>query len=343
MAATVAAPLERRIGEISGVTELTSSSRLGFTSVTVQFDIRRNVEDAARDVQAAINGAQADLPGNLSRRPQIRKFNPSGTPILILAITSPTRRPADIYDIADLVVATRISQIDGVAEVQVGGAQQPAIRVTVDPAALQAKRIGLETVRNAIAEANALLPLGQLDGPDKSFIITTGGQLGAVRDYASIVLKNERGTVVRLGDVARIEESTSNRLAAGAFNNEPAIIVIIQKTAEGNVVKTVDAIQCLAAGGAEAHSPGREDLHHVRSDARHPQKYPGSGGHARGEHLPGDARRIRFSAPSGADLRRDDRRAALARRYCHGNVVFRVQPRQCLLAGADDFRRVRRR
>ncbi len=245
MATTVAAPLERRIGEISGVTELTSSSRLGFTSVTVQFDLARNVEDAARDVQAAINGAQADLPGNLSRRPQIRKFNPSGTPILILAITSPTRRPADIYDIADLVVATRIAQIDGVAEVQVGGAQQPAIRVTVDPAALKAKRIGLEAVRTAIAEANALLPLGQLDGPDKSFIITTGGQLNAVQDYASIVLKNEGGTVVRLGDVARIEESTSNRLAAGAFNNDPAIIVIIQKTAEGNVVKTVDAIHAL--------------------------------------------------------------------------------------------------
>ncbi len=245
MAATVAAPLERRIGEISGVTELTSSSRLGFTHVTVQFDVDRNVEDAARDVQAAINGAQADLPGNLSRRPQIRKFNPSGAPILILAITSPTRRPADIYDIADLVVATRISQIEGVADVQVGGAQQPAIRVTLDPAALKARGIGMETVRNAVSEANALLPLGQIEGPEKSFIITTGGQLKAVQDYASIVLKNQGGTVVRLGDVARIEESTSNRLAAGSFNKDPAIIVIIQKTAAGNVVKTVDAIQAL--------------------------------------------------------------------------------------------------
>ena len=148
-----------------------------------------------------LTARKSDLPGNLSRRPQLRKFNPSATPILILAITSPTRRPADIYDIADLVVATRIAQIDGVAEVQVGGAQQPAIRVTIDPAALKAKRIGLETVRTAIAEANALLPLGQLDGPEKSFIITTGGQLAAVQDYASIVLKNDGGTVVRLGDV----------------------------------------------------------------------------------------------------------------------------------------------
>ncbi len=245
MAATVAAPLERRIGEISGVTELTSSSRLGSANVTVQFDLSRDVEDAARDVQAAINGAQADLPGNLSRRPTIRKFNPSATPILILAVTSPVRPPSEIYDIADLIVGTRIARVEGVAEVEVGGAQQPAMRVTLDPAMLKSRGIGLETVRSAIAEANALLPLGQIQGPDRSFIITTGGQLGSVTEYASIVLKNEGGTVVRLGDVAKIEQSTSNRLSDGWFNKDPAVILTIQKTVDGNIIETVDAIQAL--------------------------------------------------------------------------------------------------
>ncbi len=245
MAATVAAPLERRIGEISGITELTSSSRLGFSSVTAQFELSRNIEDAARDVQAAINGAQADLPGNLSRRPTVRKFNPSAAPILILAVNSPVRRPEEIYDIADLTIATRIAQVEGVAEVRVGGAQQPAIRVTVDPERLKARGIGFETVRNAIAEANALLPLGQIDGPAKSFIISTGGQLETPADYASIVLKREGGAVVRLGDVARIEESRVSRLSAGWFNKDPAVILIVSKTAEANVVKTVDGIRAV--------------------------------------------------------------------------------------------------
>ncbi len=245
MAATVAAPLERRIGEISGVTELTSTSRLGHSSVSVQFDLSRNIEDAARDVQAAINGAQADLPGNLSRQPTVRKFNPSAAPILILAVTSPVRRPENLYDIADLSVATRIEQVEGVAEVDVGGAQQPAMRVTLDPAALKSRGIGLDTVRKAITAANGLLPLGQIEGADKSFIVTTGGQLSGPSDYASIVLKNQGGTVVRLGDVAHIEESRASRLSEGWFNKEQAVILVVHKTAASNVVKTVDGIKAI--------------------------------------------------------------------------------------------------
>jgi multidrug efflux pump len=245
MAATVAAPLERRISEISGVTELTSSSRLGFSSVTVQFDVNRDTEDAARDVQAAISGAQADLPGNLSRRPATRKFNPSSVPILILAVNSPIRRAEELYDIADLTIATRIARVDGVAEVRVGGAQQPAMRVTVDPEALKVRGIGLEAVRRAIAEANAVQPLGQIEGPQTSFTISTGGQLKTPADYALIVLKNEGGAVVRLGDVARIEDSKISRLSAGWFNKDPSVILIVQKTAEGNAVKTVDGIRTI--------------------------------------------------------------------------------------------------
>lgn len=245
MAATVAAPLERRIGEISGVSELVSSSRLGSTGITVLFDLDRNIEDAARDVQAAISAAQADLPGNLGRRPSLRKFNSNARPVMILAMTSPVREQTSIYDIADLTVGTRISRIDGVADVQIGGAQQPAVRVTVDPEALKARNIGLEDVRGAIAEANRVTPLGFFDGAEKSFTISTGGQLQTPADYAGIVLRNAGGTVVRLGDVAKVEESTSNRLSAGWFNKDPAVLLIIQKTAEANAVKTVDAIHAL--------------------------------------------------------------------------------------------------
>src|SRR4051812_2587554 len=155
MAATVAAPLERRIGEISGVTELTSRSSLGQTNITVQFDLSRNVEGAARDVQAALNAALSDLPVDLPTLPTFRKANPAATPILILALTSKTIAPSAIYDAADSVVAQRLSQVQGVAEVTVAGSEQPAIRVRIDPARLGAMNLSAEAVRTAITNANA--------------------------------------------------------------------------------------------------------------------------------------------------------------------------------------------
>src|SRR5205085_7363832 len=160
MAATVAAPLERRLGEIAGVTELTSRSALGSTRITVQFDLARNIEGAARDVQAAINAALTDLPADLPARPTFRKSNPAALPILILALTSKTLPPSALYDAADTVIAQRLSQIAGVAEVNVSGAEQPAIRVRVTPVALASMNLALEDVRNAIANANALGAVG---------------------------------------------------------------------------------------------------------------------------------------------------------------------------------------
>jgi hydrophobe/amphiphile efflux-1 (HAE1) family protein len=245
MAATVAAPLERRLGEISGVTELTSNSQTGSTSIAIQFDISKNVENAARDAQAAINAAQADLPGNLSRRPTVRKLNPAAAPIMILALTSPIRRPTDLYDIADLTVSPRISQVEGIAEVQVGGAQQPAVRVTVDPAVLKARGMGLDDIRNAIASANLRLPLGRMEGANQAVDLSTGGGLWTPEQFAALVVKQDSSAIVRLSDIARVEHATSNRMSAGWFNKEPAVLLIIQKTAEGNVVETVDQIRAL--------------------------------------------------------------------------------------------------
>ena len=158
MAATVAAPLERRLGEIPGVTEITSSSSLGSTNITIQFDLNRNIDGAARDVQAALNAALTDLPGDLPTLPSFRKANPAAAPILILALTSKTMLASAIYDVADSVIAQRISQVEGVAEVTVNGAEQPAIRIRVNPVAIASMGVSMEDVRTAIANANAVGP-----------------------------------------------------------------------------------------------------------------------------------------------------------------------------------------
>jgi len=245
VAATIAAPLERHIGEIAGVNELTSTSQLGSTSIQVQFDLSRNGDDAARDVQAAINAAQADLPTTLTRRPTIRKSNAAAAPIMILAMTSPIRRPTDLYDLGDLIVSTRISQISGIAEVLIGGAQTPSVRVVADPGALQSRSLGFEDVRTAITQANSLVPIGTLNGPEKSTIVTTNGQIDKPSDYASLVVKVKNGDVVRIGDFSEVSTGTSNRLAAGYYNKDNAVIFIIFKTPDANVVSTVDQIYAL--------------------------------------------------------------------------------------------------
>ena len=165
MAATVAAPLERRLGEIAGVTEITSVSSLGSTNITVQFDLNRSIDGAARDVQAALNAALTDLPSDLPTLPTFRKANPAAAPVLILALTSNTIPPSAIYDAADTVIAQRISQVNGVAEVTVSGAEQPAVRVRVNPALLASMGVALDDVRAAIAATNAQGPIGVFDGP----------------------------------------------------------------------------------------------------------------------------------------------------------------------------------
>ncbi len=245
VAATIAAPLERHIGEIAGVNELTSTSQLGSTSIQVQFDLSRNGDDAARDVQAAINAAQADLPTTLTRRPTIRKSNTAGAPIMILAMTSPVRRATDLYDLGDLIVSTRISQISGIAEVLIGGAQTPAVRVVANPGELTSRSLGFEDVRTAITQANSLVPIGTLEGPEKSTIVTTNGQITTPSDYAALVVKVKNGDVVRIGDIADVSTGTSNRLAAGYFNKDPAVIFILFKTPNANVIDTVNQINTL--------------------------------------------------------------------------------------------------
>jgi hydrophobe/amphiphile efflux-1 (HAE1) family protein len=245
MAATVAAPLERRLGEIPGVIELTSTSSLGATSISVLFDLSRKIDNAARDVQAALNAAVADLPGDLPSLPTFRKANPNAWAIFIIALTSDKRPVSAIYDVADTVIAQRISQIDGVAQVTVNGAEQPAIRVRVNPVAIAAMGINLEDVRLAIVNANAAGPVGVFDSEGVAEIIATNAQMRDPREYRDIVVKSANGAVTFLGSIATIEESVRNSRSAAWYNRKPAVLLQITKQADANVIDTVDRIQAL--------------------------------------------------------------------------------------------------
>jgi multidrug efflux pump len=242
MAATVAAPLERRLAEISGVTEITSVSSLGSSRITVQFDLSRNIDGAARDVQAALNAALSDLPSDMPSLPTFRKFNPSAAPILILALTSKSLQPSAIYDAADSVIAQRLSQVDGVADVTVAGSEQPAIRVRVDPSRLAAMGVALEDVRTAISNSNALGPLGTFDGGNRNVTIASNDQLTEPQDYIPVVVKTVNGTVIRLTDIATVRPGVRNSRAAGWFNKDPSVLLIITKQGNANVLDTIDRI-----------------------------------------------------------------------------------------------------
>jgi multidrug efflux pump len=243
MAARVAAPLERRLGEIAGVTEITSTNSLGSTRIAIQFSLNRDIEGAAQDVQAAINAAAADLPADMPSLPNYRKSNPAAAPILILALTSKSISPSDMYDAADTVIAQRISQLEGVAEVTVAGADQPAIRVRVNPMQLASMGMSIEDVRTAITSANALAPLGIIDGDKHVTALETNGQLRTLEDYQNIVIKSSGGNVVRLSAVASVEQGTRNSRSAASFNGQPAILLTIVKSADANVIDTVDRVR----------------------------------------------------------------------------------------------------
>jgi hydrophobe/amphiphile efflux-1 (HAE1) family protein len=245
MAATVAAPLERRLGEIPGVTEMTSRSSLGTTRILLQFDLSRSIDGAARDVQSAINAAQTDLPTDLQSQPTFRKSNPNTVPIMILALTSSTKQATQLYDIADTVVAQRLSQVDGVSEVTVNGAEQPAIRVRVNPIALASMGLSMEDVRTAIANTNAQGPLGVFDGNGRAVTIGTNDQLRVASQYDPLVVRTTNGTVVRLSAIASIEPGTRNSRSFGWYNRQPSVLLVINKTLDSNVIETANRVRTI--------------------------------------------------------------------------------------------------
>ncbi|CAH0190747.1 efflux RND transporter permease subunit [Roseomonas sp. CECT 9278] len=245
MASSVAAPLERRLGEIPGVTELTSTSSLGSTTVIVQFDLSRSIASAARDVQAAINAAGPDLPSGLTAPPSFRRLNPADAPVLILALTSDTVAPGVIYDAADSLLAPRIAQVPGTAQVSLSGAEQPAIRVSVDPAAAAAAGVSFEQIRTAIARANVTQATGFIDGPDQSATIAVNDRLATPEEFGAIIVRRQGDALVRLDGVARVDQGPRDRRQAGLYNGRPAVIVTIFKQADANVLEVVDGINAL--------------------------------------------------------------------------------------------------
>ncbi|MBC7800370.1 MAG: efflux RND transporter permease subunit, partial [Gemmatimonadaceae bacterium] len=243
MAASIAAPLERRLGEIPGVTELTSTSSTGSTSIVIQFEIDRKIDGAAADVQAAINAAYSDLPSDLPTRPSYRKANPADVPILTLSLTSDVLNTGQLYDAADTILGQRLSQIEGVSQVTVNGAEKPAVRVRLNPAALRAAGLSSQDVYTAIRNANVNGPIGGFQGPLRAETIELNGQITQASDYARLVLKVSGTATVRLGDVAEVLDSVTNTKLAAWRGTQPAILLQITKTAGANVIETVDRIR----------------------------------------------------------------------------------------------------
>ncbi|MGB3867054.1 MAG: efflux RND transporter permease subunit [Xanthobacteraceae bacterium] len=245
MAATVAAPLERRLGEIAGIDQITSSSSLGSTSIQLQFAIGRDIDRAARDVQAAINASMADLPTDLPTLPTFRKANSAAAPVFILALTSKTVSTSAIYDVADTVIAQRISQVPGVGEVSVSGADQPAVRVALNPVALSNAGISTDDVRAAIVAANPLGPVGIFEGGRQSETIAINPQMRTAAQYRDIVIKSANGNFLRLSDVAEVRDATRNSRSIAWFNKQPAVLLLITKQGDANVIETVDRVRAL--------------------------------------------------------------------------------------------------
>ncbi|GAA6120944.1 efflux RND transporter permease subunit [Acidovorax sp. FG27] len=245
MASSVATPLERRLGVIAGVNEMTSSSSQGSARISLQFDLSRNIDSAAREVQAAINASRADLPATLRSNPTYRKRNAADSPAIILALTSQTRTPGEIYDEVSNVISQRLSQVDGVGEVEIGGGSLPAVRVELLPFALNRYGISTEDVRAAIQAANANRPKGAVEGAGRRLQIYTPSPSRRAADYASLVIAWRNGAAVRLGDVARVVDGVENTRTLGLFNGQPAIIVLITRQPGANIIETVNGVRDL--------------------------------------------------------------------------------------------------
>jgi multidrug efflux pump len=243
MASAVATPLERQFGRIAGVTQMTSSSGLGQTGITLQFDLSRNIDAAARDVQAAINAARGQLPANLPSNPNWRKVNPADAPIMIVALTSDIQTQQQMYDIADSVLAQKISQIQGVGNVFVGGSSRPAVRAEVNPLLLSKLNVGIEAVRTSIGSANAHSAKGQISGVQNSWSIDTNDQLFKANEYQNLIVVSRSGTPVFLHEVADVRDSVENTQNAGLANGKPAVLLVISRQPGANIIGTVDRVR----------------------------------------------------------------------------------------------------
>ncbi|HLV87242.1 MAG TPA: efflux RND transporter permease subunit [Candidatus Sulfotelmatobacter sp.] len=245
MASAVATPLERQFGRIAAVNQMTSSSQLGSTGIALQFDLNRNIDAAARDVQASINAARSQLPANLPSNPSYRKVNPSDAPILLLGLTSDTVTVPQMYDAADSILAQKLSQVDGVGQVFVWGSSQPAVRVEVNPTLLNKLGVGLDNVRNALNAANANRPKGQVSDNTRSFAFDDTDQLFTADQYRPLIVSYNHGAAVRLGDVADVSDSIADVRTLGLINGQHGIVIPVFRQPGANIIDTVDRVRSL--------------------------------------------------------------------------------------------------
>jgi len=243
MAATVAMPLERALGTIAGVSEMTSRSTTGQTRITLQFDLSRDINSAATDVQGAINAARAMMPSGLRSNPSYNKANPASAPIITLALTSDSLSQGQLYDIASTTVQQKLSQVEGVGEVQIGGSTLPAVRIDLDPDALAQAGVSLDTVRTAIAAANSTRPKGLLENEMYRWQITANDQLWKAAEYRPLIVAWRKGAPVRLSEVAQVEDSVEDTFNIGYFNSKQAVLVLVRSQAKANIIQTVDQIR----------------------------------------------------------------------------------------------------
>lgn len=269
MATSVATPLERRLGVISGVNEMTSSSGTGSARINLQFDLNRKIDSAAREVQAAIAAARVDLPATLRSNPTYRKANPSDAPVIILALTSKTRTPGQIYDAVSNLVQQKVAQVKGVGDVELGGGSLPAVRVELLPYQLNHYAVSMEDVRAAIQATNANRPKGAISGDERSLQIYSGASTASggrsAADYRSLVVAWRDGAAIRLDDVAEVVDGVENNNTLGLFNGDPAVIVLITRQPGANVIATVDGVRALLPQ-LQAQLPGDIKLQ-VASDS----------------------------------------------------------------------------
>ena len=339
----VTAPLERQLGQIPALATMTSSSSYGISQITLQFVLNRDIDAAAQDVQSAINAAGSTLPRNLPYPPTYAKVNPADAPIVTLALTSPTISLRQLSDLADTMMAQRLSSVPGVGHVSVEGGIRPAVRIQADFSRLAAYGLSMADLRTAIVAANVAGPKGSLDGAHQSYTIAANDQITSAEAYSSVIIAYRNNAPVLLRDVAQVVDSLENTKVGGWYQDIPAVIIDVHRQPGANVIDTVQQHQGRAAAPAAGHAERRQAHRRARSHRHHPRLRARRAVHAGAERGPGRAggaavpahhprhhhRRRGAAGVAGGDLRRD--------------VVLRLLPRQPVADGADHRHRLRRR
>ncbi|HDS1697787.1 MULTISPECIES: efflux RND transporter permease subunit [Pseudomonas] len=243
MASTVATPLERKLGSIAGVTTLTSSSNQGSTRVIIGFELGRDIDGAAREVQAAINATRNLLPSGMRSMPTYKKINPSQAPIMVLSLTSDVLQKGQLYDLADTILSQSLAQVSGVGEVQIGGSSLPAVRIAVEPQLLNQYNLSLDEVRTAVSNANQRRPMGFVEDAERNWQVRANDQLESAKDYEPVVIRQQNGTILRLSDVATVTDGVENRYNSGFFNDQAAVLLVVNRQTGANIIETVDQIK----------------------------------------------------------------------------------------------------